>query len=338
MAESTEATALAKTIDLQDSNTVVQYGVAAQTKISDFSDTLLQEIRGKDAGHVGTALTDLMLRIKDVDAGSISQKQGLFGKMFGGMKAQIIKLMGRYEKIATQIDRIVESLDRARMDLLRDITLLDKLYDQNLNHLKELDLYIEAGKLRLEEVRTTLLPELEAKAQETKDPIDAQNVQDLNAAMVRFEKKIHDMALTRMIAVQTAPQVRLIQQNNQTLVEKIQSSILNTIPLWKNQIVIAVSLFRQKEALELQREVTDMTNQMLSKNSEMLKQGSIEIATESERGIVEIETLQKVNNDLITTIEETLRIQTEGRQKRQAAEVELAKMEEELKDRLTRIS
>jgi len=338
MAESTEATALAKTIDLQDSNTVVQYGVAAQTKISDFSDTLLQEIRGKDAGHVGSALTDLMLRIKDVDAGSISQKQGFFGKMFGGMKAQIIKLMGRYEKIATQIDRIVESLDRARMDLLRDITLLDKLYDQNLNHLKELDLYIEAGKLRLEEVRTTLLPELEAKAQETKDPIDAQNVQDLNAAIVRFEKKVHDMALTRMIALQTAPQVRLIQQNNQTLVEKIQSSILNTIPLWKNQIVIAVSLFRQKEALELQREVTDMTNQMLSKNSEMLKQGSIEIATESERGIVEIETLQKVNNDLITTIEETLRIQTEGRQKRQAAEVELAKMEGELKDRLTRIS
>ena len=333
-----EAKKLAQTINLQDSQAVVQYGIGTQTKISDFSDSLLQEIRNKDAGHVGTALGDLMMKIKEVDAGSLAQKEGLLSKLFGGLKAQITKLMTRYEKLSTQIDSIVDSLDKAKMDLLRDITLLDKLYEKNLEHLGELDLYIEAGKIRLEEVKTTILPEFQKKAQETNDPLDAQKVQDVGAAINRFEKKLHDLQLTRMLALQTAPQVRLIQQNNQTLVEKIQSSILTTIPLWKNQIVIAISLFRQKSALELQTQVTDMTNKMLSQNSELLKQGSIDIARESERGIVEIETLQKVNNDLVSTIEETLKIQSEGRAKRAQAEVELEKMEAELKTRLQTLS
>ena len=329
-----EARKIAKTINLQDSQSVVQYGIATQTKISDFSDNLLQEIRGKDAGHVGAALGDLMMRIKDVDADALSEKKGFFGKLFGNLKAQVVKFMSRYEKLSTQIDQIVEKLETARMDLIKDITLLDKLYEKNLEHLQELDVYIEAGKLRVEEVRTTMVPEFEKRAAESNDPIDAQKLQDLNAAINRFEKKLHDMQLTRMIAVQTGPQVRLIQQNNQVLVEKVQSSVLNTIPLWKNQIVIAISLFRQRSALELQREVTDMTNQMLTKNSEMLKQGSVEIAKESERGIVEIETLQKVNADLVSTIEETLRIQAEGKEKRKLAELELGKMEDELKNRL----
>lgn len=336
--EQKEIEKIASSINIQDSQTVIQYGVGVQTKISDFSDTLLHGIRGKDAGHVGTSLSDLMLKIKEVDAGSLSQKPGMFGKLFGGIKAQVLKVMSRYEKVSVQIDRIVDSLDKARMDLLKDITMLDKLYEKNLEHLKDLDLYVAAGKLKLQEVKDQILPQVVKRAEESQDPLDAQKVQDLNNAINRFEKKLHDMQLTRMIAIQTAPQVRLIQQNNQILVEKIQSSILNTIPLWKNQIVIAVSLFRQSEALKLQREVTDMTNQMLAKNSELLKQGSIETAKESERGIVEIETLQKVNDDLISTIEETLKIQAEGREKRAAAEKELQTMEDQLKQRLQTIS
>lgn len=329
-----EAKKIATSIDLRDSQAVVQYGIATQVKISDFSDSVLQEIRNKDSGHVGEALTDLMTRIREVDAGSLGQQKSVLGRLFSNIKNQIARFMSRFEKLTGQIDQIVNKLETSRMSLIKDITMLDKLYEKNLEHLQELDLYIEAGKLKLEEVRTSMLPEFEKKAAETNDPLDAQRLQDLNNAINRFEKKLHDMQLTRMLAIQTGPQVRLIQQNNQSLVEKIQSSILTTIPLWKNQIVIAISLFRQKGALELQRQVSDMTNQMLNKNSEMLKQGSIEIAKESERGIVEIETLQKVNTDLISTIEETLKIQKEGREKRLSAEVELKRLEDDLKTRL----
>lgn len=326
---------IAESIDIQDSGAVVQYGVGVQTKISGFADTILTEIRTKDTGYVGDSLVSLVGTIRNIDVGSVSTADpGALGKLFGGIKAKIRKFISRYEKMSSHIDTIVQELDKARMNLLRDITMLDNLYDKNQEYLKELDLYIAAGQIKLKQLQSEVLPAFEEKARDSGDPADAQKVQDMNQLINRFDKKIHDMMLSRMISIQTAPQIRLIQGNNQTLVEKIQSSILNTIPLWKNQIIIAISLFRQKKALEVQKEVTDATNELLARNSEMLKQSSIGVARESERGIVEIETLKKVNDDLISTIEETLKIQREGREKRRAAEVELKTMEDDLKKRL----
>jgi uncharacterized protein YaaN involved in tellurite resistance len=333
----TKAQEIAKSINLEDSQAVIQYGVGAQTKISGFADSILTEIRNKDSGYVGETLAVLMGHIKNVDASGLQKDPGFFGKLFGGIKAEINKFMTRYEKLSTQIDRTVQELEKQRMQLIKDITLLDTMYQKNSEYLKELDIYIAAGQMKLEQAKAELLPELVKKAEASNDPADAQRVQDFNQFLNRFEKKLHDMKLSRMISIQTGPQIRLIQNNDQTLVEKIQSSVINTIPLWKNQIIIAISLFRQKGALELQREVTNTTNDLLSKNSEMLKQGSIEVAKEGERGIVEIETLAKVNNDLIATIEETLKIQAEGKQKRAAAEQELVKMEDDLKARLKSI-
>lgn len=329
---------VAAQIDVTDRQAIVQYGVGPQRRISDFADTILSEVRTKDGGHAGEILGGLVTTIRDVDVNSLSAEPGVFGKMFGGMKRRVQKFLQRYESLATQIDTIVRRLEQARMELLKDIATLDNLYEKNLEYLQDLDIHIAAGKLKLEEVRSTVLPEFEKRAAESSDPADAQRLQDLNQLIIRFEKKLHDMQLSRMVAIQTSPQIRLIQGNNETLVEKIQSSVLTTIPLWKNQMVIAVGLFRQKSALELQKQVTSTTNELLKRNSEMLKQGSVEVARESERGIVEIETLRKVNDDLISTIEETLQIQREGREKRAQAEGELKKMETELKDRLRRVS
>jgi len=332
-----KARELAETIDVTDSQTVLQYGIGAQTKISTFSDTILTEIRTRDAGYVGEVLSSLVTTIKDIDVGSVSGEKGSVGGFFNSLKKRIGKFMARYEKLGTQVDKIVGELDKARMGLMKDIVLLDGLSEKNERYLSELDMYIAAGKFKLEQVRATLIPELEAKAASSSDPMDAQRLSDANQAVNRFEKKLYDMQLSRMIAIQTSPQIRLIQNNNQTLVEKIQSSVLTTIPLWKNQVIIAISLFRQKKALEIQRQVTDTTNDLLRKNAEMLKEGSLGVARESERGIVEVETLQKVNDDLISTIEETLQIQQEGREKRRQAEAELKKMEGELKERLSSI-
>lgn len=329
---------IADSIDVNDSQVVVQYGVGAQTNISQFSDTILGEVRSKDTGYVGTILTDLVMKVKDINVdglggGGFLSKIPIIGRLVNSVQ----RFIAKYDKLSVQIEKIVDDLDAARMQLLRDITMLDGLYEKNVEYLQELDVYIAAGQIKLKELRETVLPEMKAKAEETKDPMDAQKLQDFNQMLNRFEKKLHDLKLSRMIAIQTSPQVRLIQGNNQVLVEKIQSSILNTIPLWKNQIVIAISLFRQKKALELQKDVTKTTNDLLMKNSEMLKDGSIEIAKESERGIVEIETLKKVNNDLITTIEETLSIQEEGKKKRKQAEQELVKLEGELKSKLREV-
>lgn len=326
-----KAQALVETIDIADTQTILQYGVGPQQKMAGFADTILDEIRNKDAGYVGDVLGGLVTTIKDIDVGSVSEKGG---GLFSSLKRRIQKFISRYEKLSTQVDKIVNELDQAQMNLLKDIAMLDGLGEKNEVYLAELDTYIAAGKLKLEQVKATLIPRLQAKVEASNDPMDAQRLQDANQAVTRFEKKLYDMQLSRMIAIQTSPQIRLIQNNNQTLVEKIQSSILTTIPLWKNQVIIAISLFRQKKALEVQRQVTDTTNELLQKNSEMLKQGSLGVARESERGIVEIETLQKVNNDLISTIEETLQIQKDGREKRRTAEQELQKMEGELKDRL----
>lgn len=335
--EQQKVTEIKNSIDITDSQAILQYGIQAQSNISGFSDTVLSQIRTKDSGRVGEILNELMVKVNELNVDSLGQNEGLIGKMFGGVKSKAKKFVGQYEKLSVHIDRIINELEKARMQLLKDITLLDGLYDKNIEYMHELDVYILAGSLKLSEINEKIIPELKKKAEESNDPVDVQNVKDMLSLANRFEKKLHDLKLSRMIAIQTAPQIRLIQSNDQVLVEKIQSSILNTIPLWKNQLIIAISLFRQEKALKLQNEVNRTTNELLTKNSELLKTNSIEVAKESERGIVEIETLKKVNSDLIETIEETLRIQKEGREKRMQAEVELKNMENELKQKLMEV-
>ncbi len=325
-------------IDVNDSQSIIQYGVGAQTNISNFADSVLDQVKAKDAGEVGSVLTDLMLTVKKIDVDSLSSeslmsKIPLLGNLFAGAK----KFIAQYQSIEHHIEEITDEMTKARMQLLKDVTLLDALYEKNKEYLGELDVYILAGGLKLKELQDKTLPELKAKADASQDTLDAQKVQDLTQMINRFEKKIYDLKLSRMIAIQTLPQVRLIQNNDQLLVEKIQSSILNTIPLWKNQVVIAISLFRQKKALELQKEVSETTNDLLTKNSELLKTSSIEVAKESEKGIVEIETLKKVHDNLISTIDETLKIQAEGKTKRAQAEVEIQKLEDELKKKLAQV-
>lgn len=329
---------IASSIDINDSQGIIQYGVGAQTNISNFADNVLEQVKAKDAGDVGKTLTDLMLTVKELDVESLSSesfmsKIPLLGNLVSGAK----RFVAQYQSIEHHIEEITDEMTKARMQLLKDITLLDALYDKNKDYMKELELYILAGEIKLKELQEKTLPELKAKAEASKDTLDAQKVQDLSQMINRFEKKIHDLKLSRMIAIQTLPQVRLIQNNDQLLVEKIQSSILNTIPLWKNQVVIAISLFRQKKALELQKEVSETTNDLLTKNADLLKTGSIDIAKESEKGIVEIETLKKVHESLISTIDETLKIQAEGRTKRAQVEVEITKLENDLKTKLTQV-
>ena len=324
-----------KELDLDDSQSVIQFGVGSQSGISSFSDTILTEIRSRDSGYIGNVLTDLMIKVKglnvgDLSGGSTLSKIPIIGSMVNSAK----KFVAGYEKISVQIEKIIDELTKARMQLLKDITMFDSLYEKNLQYIRDLDLFILAGKLKQKEVEEKIIPELRAKAEQSKDTLDAQKVQDMTQALNRLEKKIMDLQLSRMVALQTNPQVRLIQSGDQVLVEKIQSSILNTIPLWKNQVVIAIGIFRQKKALEVQKEVSKTTNDLLQKNAELLKEGTVEVAKESERGIVEIETLKKVHDNLIATIDETLKIQQEGKVKRQQAEVELTKLEGELKNKL----
>lgn len=327
---------IAGQIDISDSQGVVVYGVGAQREISQFADTILGEVRNKDSGYVGEVLTDMMLKIKGLDVDSLTKGGGFFSKIpiFGKIANAGAKFIARYDKLSVQLESIVDNLDKARMDLLKDITLLDNMYDKNLAYLKNLDIYIAAGEMKLKQLKEVEEPKLVKKAEATNAPEDAQALNDFRQALNRLEKKIHDLKLSRMIAIQTAPQIRLVQNGNQALVEKIQSSILNTIPLWKNQIVISITIFRQKKALKAQKEVSDRTNDLLKQNAALLKDSSLEVAKESERGIVEIETLRQVNDDLIATIEETLAIQEEGRQKRREAEKELGNLEHKLKDSL----
>lgn len=331
-----KARAAAADIDLSNSQAVIQFGAGVQSRIASFSDTILQEIRTKDAGQAGEILGDLVLKIKEIDVGSLGRGGNFWSgvPLIGGIVDSVKRFLVRYEKLSVQIEKIVLELETARMGLLKDIALLDALFKKNAEYLSDLDILLAAGKLKLQEVRERVLPELKARAEASDDPADSQRLQDMNQLASRFEKKLYDLSLSRMISIQTGPQIRLIQGNDQTLAEKIQSSVLTTIPLWKNQVVLAISLFRQKKALDLQKQVTDTTNALLAKNAEMLKDGSLGVARESERGIVELETLKKVNDDLISTIEETLKIQKEGREKRAAAETELRRMEDELKARL----
>ena len=327
---------ITKSINLNDSQSIIQYGVGVQTKISEFSDNVLQEIQSKDAGQSGEILNNLMLKIKEMDIGSLSTEESFLAKVpiLSGFVSSTKKFISRYEKVSFQIEKIIDELHSARTNLLKDIQLLENLYNKNFEYYKELYLYIIAGEQKLKELSETTIPSFKEKAEKSKDPLDAQKYQDLMQMMNRFEKKIYDLKLSKTLSFQMAPQIRLIQNNNQILIEKIQTSILNTIPLWKNHIVIAIGLVRQKKALDAQKDITNATNEMLTKNSELLKMGSLEIAKESERGIVDIETLKKINDDLIQTIDETLKIQMEGKQKRISAETELNKLEVDLKQRL----
>ena len=318
-------------IDILDSNAVVAYGAASQNKIAAFSDSVLKNIRTKDTGSAGQLLSNLVAEIGNFDA-SGEQKTGL-KKLFSGAKGSIDKIKASYSRIESNVDKITDSLEGHRIQLMKDVATYDVMFENNYEHFKELSLYIIAGKEKIREVNDDLLPRLAAAA-ESGDHIDAQRLNDAKNALNRFEKKVHDLELSRMISLQMAPQIRLIQNNDAQLVDKIQSSIVSAIPLWKNQIVISMGLANAKAALDTQRKVTDMTNDLLQKNSEMLKQGSLEVARESERSIVSIETIQKTNRDLIDTINGVLDIQRQGSQQRMSAELELARIEGELKQAL----
>ncbi|TGL60317.1 toxic anion resistance protein [Leptospira ognonensis] len=323
-------------IKLNDPNDIIQYGSSVQAKVSEFADKVLAEIKTKDSGYAGELLNNLLFRVKDLNLdsvsgeGSVLSKIPLIGSLFDASK----RFLAKFEDLHSQIEKIVDELHMARTNLTKDITLLQSLYEKNLEYFKEIQVYIAAGDEKIKELRDKILPEMLTKAQAQGDTMASQKYQDMVQMVDRFEKKIHDLKLSRILSLQTGPQIRLIQNGNQVLVEKIQSSILNTIPLWKNQIVIALGLLRQRKALTAQQEVTKTTNELIQKNAEMLKTGTVEIAKESEKGIVEIETLKKVNQQLIETITETLKIQDEGRRKRKEAEVELVKIESDIKQKL----
>ena len=321
-------------IDLMDSQAALQYGVGAQRNISSFSDNILTQVRSKDSGYVGELMSDLVLKVKEVDVDGLDE--GFWDKLpfLKNASRAVKKFMQRYEKLEVQIDRIEQQLDQARMQMLKDITMFDGLYEKNLEYFQELQIYIAAGEEKLKELQETTLPQLHAEAAAKGDAMSAQVVRDFEDTVNRFEKKIHDLKLSKTIAIQTAPQIRLIQNNDKMLVDKIQTAVLSTIPLWKSQIVIALGLHRQESVLKMQRSVSDATNTLLTKNAELLRQNSTEVAKESERGIVDLETLKKVNADLISTIEETIKVQQEGRIARQNAEAELAGIEEQLKQTL----
>jgi uncharacterized protein YaaN involved in tellurite resistance len=319
---------------VSDAQSVIQYGLPAQSRIATFADSLLGDVRNKDAGTGGEALGELLKKVRELDIDALAPSGKARIPIVGRFSNAFNRFATKYQKVAGSIDRIVDALERARMGLLKDMTVLDKMFELNLEYLKQLDVYIAAGEQVLEEMHTKRLPELEVEARTSEDPMAAQRFADLQQAVTRFERRLHDLKLTRMIAVQTAPQIRLIQGSDHDLVEKIQSSILTTVPLWKNQIVIAISLYRQQKALELQRSVTETTNELLAKNAELLREGQAKVGREVERGIVDVETLRKVNADLIATLEETIRIQEEGRQRRLAAEGEIVQLQGDLKRKL----
>ncbi len=315
-----------KKIDITDSNAISNYGAESQNKIAAFSDSVLKNVKTKDTGEAGKLLTNLVAEIKSFDA-EANEKPGLFGSI----KKQLAKLGANYSKVETNVDKIASALENHRRVLMKDVAMFDEMYDNNYNYYRELSMYIIAGKKKIEEINQTLIPALRQKAEDTKDEIDAQKLNDAMNAINRFEKKLHDLSLSRMVSIQMAPQIRLIQGNDTQLVDKIQSSIVNAIPLWKNQIVIALGLANAKAALEAQKKVSDMTNELLKKNSEMLKQGSLEIAEESEKSIISIETVQATNKNLIETINGVIEIQRVGKEKRAEAEQQLTVLENEFK-------
>ena len=323
-------------LNVMDSQACIQFGTPAQRNISDFADSILNTVRSKDSGYVGELLQSLVSDIRDADFSAGGDDEGILDKipLFSSAKKKLEKMMMRYEKLEVQIDQIEGKLDQAKMEMLKDIGMFDMMYEKNLEYFQELNLYITAGEERIRELREQDIPGLKAQAAASPDPMAAQLVHDFEENVNRFEKKVHDLKLSRTIAIQTAPQIRLIQNNDKLLVDKIQTAVLNTIPLWKSQIVIALGLHRQNKALKIQREVTDTTNRLLEKNSELLRQNTVETAREAERGIADLDTLKKVNSNLIATIEDAIKIQQEGRTARQNAETELISIEEKLKQTL----
>ena len=321
-------------IDITNTNQILQYGAGTQKKMADFSDAALENVKTQDLGEVGDLISSVVGELKDFSAEE--ENKGFFG-FFRKQTSKIENLKNKYDKAEISVGKITDALQEHQVRLLKDSAMLDKMYDQNLSYFKELTMYIAAGNQKLEATRNGELAELKNKAALSGQPEDAQAVRDLEEKCNRFEKKLHDLELTRTIAMQTAPQIRLIQNNDTSMVEKIQTTIVNTIPLWKSQMVLALGIAHSTEAAQAQRQVTDLTNELLRKNAETLHTATVETARESERGIVDIETLQKTNADLIQTLDEVIRIQQEGHEKRQAAEAEMRRMENELKDKLLEI-
>ena len=326
-------------LDVYDQTQILQFGSAAQDKISKFSDTVLENVRTKDTGEVGELLSSLVAEIKAFDNALVdSSKMNIIERIFSSAKREFDKLIAKYNKIEKNINTIEGGLEKDKLQMLKDINIFDNMYEKNLEYFKEVSLYIIAGEKKLDELRDVVLPELKKTAKESGDHLDVQKVQDMENIINRFEKRIYDLKTTRLISIQMAPQIRLLQNNDAELVEKIQSSITNTIPLWKNQMVLALGINNAQKALKHQQAVSKLTNDMLKKNSETLKQGSIKVAEESEKAIVDIETLRKTNQDIIETIDKVIEIHETGRAKRRESEKELASLEQELKDKLLEIN
>ncbi|WP_453991137.1 toxic anion resistance protein [Bacillus nitroreducens] len=333
-----KALQLAKQIDPTNHQAMISYGTPAQNKLLSFSNTMLEHVQKNDVGEVGKIISDLMKRLDDMKPEELNmEKRSVLARMFGKISNSVQEVLSKYQKTGAQIDRISVKLERSKNVLLSDIAILDKLYDNNKDYFDALNVYIAAGELKLEEMHQKLIPELKKQAEATNDQMKVQEVNDMVQFADRLEKRVHDLKLSREITIQSAPQIRLIQNTNQALVEKIQSSIMTAIPLWKNQVAIALTLIRQRHAVEAQKQVSKTTNELLLKNAEMLKSNTIETARENERGLVDIETLKRTKENLISTLEETLRIQEEGRNKRRQAEHELASMESELRQKLLEI-
>ena len=322
-----------KQIDISETNTVLQYGATAQNKVADFSDTALKNVKTKDMDEVGDTLLKLVSQLKNFEIDD--KNDNFFTKFFKKGSNTISDVKAKYDSVNSNVDKIVKILENHQITLMKDIAILDQLYEKNLLNFKELTMYILAGYKRLDEIKKNDLPAALKKAEESGLPEDAQAANDLSEAINRFEKKLHDLELTRMVSIQMAPQIRLVQNNDTLMTEKIQSTLVNTIPLWKSQMLIALGIAHSKEAVKAQNEVSEMTNKMLKQNAEQLKMATIETAKESERGIVDIETLTETNKKLIETLEEVKRIQTEGREKRLAAQQELRRIETELQKELT---
>ncbi|GER66097.1 toxic anion resistance protein [Weizmannia acidilactici] len=326
---------LAKQIDPANHQAVILYGTQAQSKLLNFSHAMLDQVQKKDIGEIGDILNELMRKLEQVNPEElVPEKKNFFSRMLGKISNSVQELLSKYQKTSAQIDRISVKLDLSKKTLLKDIQILEQLYEKNKDYFHALNIYIAAGELKLDELRTKTIPELKKKAEATGDQMAFQEVSDMIQFADRLEKRLHDLKLSRQITIQSAPQIRLIQNTNQTLAEKIQSSIMTAIPLWKNQIAIALTLIRQRHAVEAQKQVAKTTNELLLRNAEMLKANTIETAQENERGLVDLETLKKTQENLISTLEETLRIQQEGRARRVQVEQELVTMENELKQKL----
>ncbi|WP_062350762.1 toxic anion resistance protein [Bacillus kwashiorkori] len=326
---------LAEQIDPTNHQALLLYGTQAQSKLLNFSHTMLDHVQKKDVGEIGDILADLMKKLEQVNPEDLQpDKRGFLSRMFGKISNSVNEILSKYQKTGAQIDRISVKLEHSKKALMADNALLEKLYETNKQYFQALNIYIAAGEVKLEELETKVIPDLRKRAELSGNQMDVQEVNDMIQFAERLEKRLHDLKLSRQITIQSAPQIRIIQNTNQALAEKIQSSIMTAIPLWKNQIAIALTLLRQRSAVEAQKQVSKTTNELLLKNSEMLKTNSIDVARENERGLVDIETLKKTQENLISTLEETLRIQAEGRAKRQQAEQDLIVMETELKNKL----